>query len=157
MFLRCERCILLKHMLGQNRCCLGRLSLLNLFLCHLLLLLRPHSHNILCNVLPCVLLVSPPSSPETPFPQYSLQCSSLCSSPFSSRALLRPGSERSCRSWQRCQLQCKPSRTRRPPGCRTCAAPPSGCSPAPSRSPPDRCRLYRRPPGLPLLRRPGFP
>merc|ERR1719234_3054490 len=56
MFLRCERyCILLKHMLGWYRCCLGRLSLLNLFLRHLLFLLRPHSHNILRDVLPCVL------------------------------------------------------------------------------------------------------
>merc|ERR550534_2507992 len=55
MFLRCERCILLKHMLGWYRCCLGRLSLLNLFLCNFLLLLRPHSHNILCNVLPRLL------------------------------------------------------------------------------------------------------
>merc|ERR1719234_633419 len=56
MFLRCERyCILLKHMLGWYRCCLGRLSLLNLFLRHFLLFLRTHSHNILCNVLPRVL------------------------------------------------------------------------------------------------------
>merc|ERR1719300_196489 len=30
-------------------------SLLNLFLCHLLLLLRPHSYNVLCNILPGVL------------------------------------------------------------------------------------------------------
>merc|ERR1719234_222007 len=56
MFLRCERyCILLKHMLGWDRCCLGRLSLFNLFLRPLLLLLRAHSHNILRNVLPRVL------------------------------------------------------------------------------------------------------
>merc|ERR1719234_812827 len=56
MFLRCERyCILLKHVLGWNRCCLGRLSLFNLFLRHFLLFLRTHSHNILRNILPCVL------------------------------------------------------------------------------------------------------
>merc|ERR1712018_1043375 len=64
-----------------------------------------------------------------------------------------PDFERSCTSWQRCQPLCTPSQTRRPPGCRTCAAPPSHCSPsgyspAPSHSPPVRCRQCHRQPGL---------
>merc|ERR1719430_2231329 len=92
----------------------------------------------------------------------SWQCSSLCSSQSSSQVLSPPDFEHSRKSWQRCLPLCMPSQTRRPPVCHTCAAPPShcspsGCSPAPSRSPPDRCRQCHRPPNPLLLRPPKFP